>query len=39
MAGKSQYIYNYIFNDIIKILNENQIDLDKMPKYIMIDFG
>ena len=32
MTGKSQYIYNCVFRDIISILNDNAIEINKIPK-------
>lgn len=38
MTGKSEYLYYIIFNDIKQILSENNFDIKKFPKRIMIDF-
>ena len=37
ISVKSEYIYNCIFENIIKILKENM-DIKKIPKYFMVDF-
>lgn len=37
MTSKSEYVYNLIFEDVIKILYDNKIKLKNIPKNIMID--
>ena len=36
--GKSEYLYNMIFNDVKKIIIDANINLSDIPKYIMADF-
>ena len=37
-TGKSEYLYNLIFNDIKIIIIEAKININSIPKYFMIDF-
>ena len=37
-TGKSYYIYNSILEDVKKILIDHKIDIDKIPKRIILDF-
>ena len=37
-TGKSEYLYNMIFNDVKKIIIDANINLSDIPKYIMADF-
>jgi hypothetical protein len=37
-TGKSFFLYNSIFGDVKKILFDNEIDIKKIPKRIIIDF-
>ena len=37
-TGKTFFLYNAIFEDVKKILNDNEIDIKKIPKRIIIDF-
>ena len=37
-AGKSEYLYNLIFNDIKIILKDTNINIEDITKYFMIDF-
>ena len=37
-TGKTFFLYNSIFEDVKKILIDNGIDINKIPKRIMIDF-
>ena len=38
LTGKSEYLYNKVFEDVINLLSENGIDIDELPKFIMSDF-
>ena len=37
-SGKSEYLYNMIFNNVKKIIIASNINLSDIPKYIMADF-
>ena len=37
-TGKTFFLYNSIFEDVKKILIDNEIDIKKIPKRIIIDF-
>ena len=38
LTGKSEYLYNKVFEDVINLLSENEMDIDELLKYIMCDF-
>ena len=38
LTGKSEYLYDVIFIDIKKIMKDNGINIENIPKKFMLDF-
>ena len=37
-TGKSELLYDNIFSDVVKIINDYGLTIDEIPQRIMIDF-